>query len=234
MARTIGNPTRPQLTGKVAAPRPQQPRQQMQRAFGAPQARPAGQKGVPHPDRARPRAQAQGALLNRQRVQMTQAQGMGGSTIDVGRYFGEGVSGGGATGNLKCAECGTGLIAGYDTMDNPDGMGALCKNCWADMWVPHPHAGIGGLGGNTCTMGVRWTPQEWQQLQGITMDIINRTGAVLGRYPTQNDYPSIKQALDHVLGASFKRSMKCQTCHTDVVFSPTADDIPMAGINTQG
>lgn len=231
MARTVGG----------GGPRPVvRPQQQLSRALGAPQARPAGQagqRGVPHPDRARARPQAQAALLNRQRVQASAMQGMGGSTIDVGRYFGEGAGQGGqggVGGNLKCNECGTGLIAGYDAMGNPDGIGSLCKNCWADMWVPHPHGNVAGLGSNTCTMGVRWTQQEWQAIQGLAFEAINRTGAALGRQATSNDYSSIKAALDPVLGTHFKRSMKCTSCHSDVTFSPTADDIPMAGINTQG
>ncbi len=225
MARSIG-PVRPQ--------------QQMARALGAPQARPAGgNQRVPHPSRASARPQAQAMLTNRQRRAPAAPGSLGGGTIDVGRFFGDGGGGGamaGASqGNLKCSDCGMGLIAGFDAMDDPDrGLGNyLCKNCWADMWVPHPHGNISSLAGtNTCTMGVRWTPQEWEAIQGLANHAIQMTAAAVGHLPTNREYPSIKMALDPVLGKHFKRSMKCQTCNTNISFSPTSDDIPMNGINT--
>lgn len=156
----------------------------------------------------------------------------------MSRYFGEGSGlgggGGGANGAesaLKCNDCGVGLIAGFDAMGNPDGLGVLCKGCWADMWIPHPHGNVAGLAGNTCTMGIRWTKEEWQAIQGITNATIMELGKHLGRMPGANDYPTLKLALDPQLG-KFQRSMKCNSCKTDVVFKPSADDVPMAGINT--
>lgn len=240
MARAIGPGGGSRQAPRNAAPRNSAPRQQqMQRAFGAPQARPAGQSGVPHPDRARPRSAVQQSIASRQRRTIGGQQGTGamGSTIDVGRYFGDTGAGGGASSQsaLKCNDCGTGLMAGYDAQENPDGMGYLCKNCWSDMWVPHAHGNLPSLAGtNTCTMGIRWTPQEWTAIQGIVTEAINSLGTHLGRYPTSNDYSTLSAIVNPILERGFKRSVNCRTCKADVVFYPKADDIPMIGINTQG